>query len=66
MVGLVVTATLSLTGILNMLMRQLSDVEVQMNRCAFVCTHLRHFRSLMVQLQQCTLAHSDMYPGLGS
>ena len=36
MVGLAVTATLSLTGILNQLMRQLSDVEVQMNRSAFL------------------------------
>ena len=32
MVGLVVTATLALTAILNQLMRQLSDMEVQMNR----------------------------------
>ena len=34
MAGLVVTATMALTQILNQLMRQLSDVEVQMNRCA--------------------------------
>ena len=44
MVGLAVTATLSLTGILNQLMRQLSDVEVQMNR------HALGLRTCLVQM----------------